>query len=204
MPRQDTGAALQDRSICFPPLTLSIPGLVLGLAYVLAFKRTALYETMGILIFSSIIHFFTTPYLMLYQTFGKLNANLGGTGRVLGVPPFCLFANVFLPQCAETLLDMFSYFFLNAMGHDLGRYRFWPPPRPARFPCWSRSTATRSTRRGRPFCPFLSLPSIFWYAESYFYSSTSCVHLPAPRSKGLPFPAAYCHGFPVVYPCSCQ
>lgn len=96
-------------------LTLSIPGLVLGLAYVLAFKRTALYETMGILIFSSIIHFFTTPYLMLYQTFGKLNANLEGTGRVLGVPPFRLFANVFLPQCAETLLDMFSYFFLNAM-----------------------------------------------------------------------------------------
>ena len=96
-------------------LTLSIPGLVLGLAYVLAFKRTALYETMGILIFSSIIHFFPTPYLMLYQTFGKLNANLEGTGRVLGVPPFRLFANVFLPQCAETLLDMFSYFFLNAM-----------------------------------------------------------------------------------------
>ena len=64
-------------------LTLSIPGLVLGLAYVLAFKRTALYETMGILIFSSIIHFFTTPYLMLYQTFGKLNANLEGTGLVL-------------------------------------------------------------------------------------------------------------------------
>ena len=88
---------------------------MLGLAYVLAFKRTALYETMGILIFSSIIHFFTTPYLMLYQTFGKLNANLEGTGRVLGVPPFRLFANVFLPQCAETLLDMFSYFFLNAM-----------------------------------------------------------------------------------------
>ena len=82
-------------------LTLSIPGLVLGLAYVLAFKRTALYETMGILIFSSIIHFFTTPYLMLYQTFGKLNANLEGTGLVLGVPPFRLFASVFLPQCAE-------------------------------------------------------------------------------------------------------
>ena len=52
---------------------------------------------------------------MLYQTFGKLNANLEGTGRVLGVPPFRLFTNVFLPQCAETLLDMFSYFFLNAM-----------------------------------------------------------------------------------------
>ena len=96
-------------------LTLSIPGLVLGLAYVLAFKRIVLYETMGILIISSIVHFFTTPYLMLYQAFGKLNADLEGTGSVLGIPHFRMFTDVFLPQCAETLLDMFSYLFLNAM-----------------------------------------------------------------------------------------
>lgn len=95
-------------------LTLSVPGLELGLAYVLAFKQSPLYETMGILILSSTVHFFTTPYLMLYQAFGKLNANLEGTGQVLGIPPVRLFVNVFLPQCEETLADMAAYFFLNA------------------------------------------------------------------------------------------
>lgn len=96
-------------------LTLSVPGLVLGLAYVLAFKRSPLYGTMGILILASTVHFFATPYLMLYQAFGKLNANLEGTGQVLGIPPFRLFVDVFLPQCGETLVDMAAYFFLNAM-----------------------------------------------------------------------------------------
>ena len=42
-------------------LTLSVPGLVLGLAYVLAFKQSPLYETMGILILSSTVHFFHNP-----------------------------------------------------------------------------------------------------------------------------------------------
>ena len=51
---------------------------------------------------------------MLYQAFGKLNANLEGTGQVLGIPPVRLFVNVFLPQCEETLVDMAAYFFLNA------------------------------------------------------------------------------------------
>lgn len=96
-------------------LTLSVPGLVLGLAYVLAFKKSPLYGTMGILILSGTVHFFTTPYLMLYQAFGKLNADLEGTGRVLGIPPLRLFTDVFLPQCGETLVDMAAYFFQNAM-----------------------------------------------------------------------------------------
>ena len=174
-----------------------------SIAYVLAFKRTALYETMGILIFSSIIHFFTTPYLMLYQTFGKLNANLEGTGRVLGVHPFRLFASVFLPQCAETLLDMFSYFFLNAMV-TISAVSFLATAQTRPLSMLVTQYSDQINPEGRPFCPFLSLPSTFWYAESYFYSSASCVHRPVPRSKGLPFPAAYCHGFPVVYPCSCQ
>ena len=96
-------------------LVLSVPGLVLGLAYVLAFKKTPVYGTMGILILSSIIHFFTTPYFMLYQTFGKLHGDLEAVGQVLGVRPFRLFIEVLLPQCGETLIDMAAYFFLNAM-----------------------------------------------------------------------------------------
>ncbi len=94
---------------------LSVPGLVLGLSYALAFKTTPLYGTRWILIASGMVHFFTTPYLMLYQRLGKLDRNLEGSGAVLGIPPFRLFLNVMLPQCRETILDMLSFFFVNAM-----------------------------------------------------------------------------------------
>ena len=94
---------------------LSVPGLVLGLSYALAFKSTPLYGTRWILIASGMVHFFTTPYLMLYQRMGKLDRNLEGTASVLGIPPFSLFRNVMLPQCRETILDMLSFFFVNAM-----------------------------------------------------------------------------------------
>lgn len=96
-------------------LVLSVPGLVLGLSYALAFKRLPIYGSLWLLIVSSSIHFFTTPYLMLYQRFGKLDRDLEGTGAVLGVRPFRLFWDVMLPQCKDTLLDMLSFFFVNSM-----------------------------------------------------------------------------------------
>ena len=96
-------------------MVLSVPGLVLGLSYALAFRRLPFYGGLGLLIVSGSIHFFTTPYLMLYQRFGKLDRDLEGTGAVLGVRPFRLFLDVMLPQCRDTVLDMLSFFFVNSM-----------------------------------------------------------------------------------------
>lgn len=95
--------------------SMTVPGLVLGLAYILAFKTAPFYGTLGILIFSSTIHFFTTPYLMLYQTMTRFHQDLESVGATLGIPPFRLFTDVLLPQCAGPLLDAANYFFLNAM-----------------------------------------------------------------------------------------
>ena len=42
--------------------TLAIPGLVLGLSYVLFFKGSVLYGTLAILVLVNLVHFFASPY----------------------------------------------------------------------------------------------------------------------------------------------
>ncbi len=93
----------------------AIPGVVLGLSYVLAFKRSFLYGTMAILILVNLIHFFSSPYLMLVNSLSKLNENLEDVGSTLGVSRPRITFGVLLPQCRNTLLEAFSYFFVNCM-----------------------------------------------------------------------------------------
>lgn len=95
--------------------TLAIPGLVLGLSYALFFSGGWPYGTLAILVMVNSVHFFSSPYLMIYNTFCKLNANLEDVGLTLGVRPGAIFRDVLLPQAKGTLWEMFSYFFVNCM-----------------------------------------------------------------------------------------
>ncbi len=93
----------------------AIPGVVLGLSYVLVFKGSPIYGTLAILIMVNIIHFISSPYLMMYNSLSKLNENLEGVGHTLGVSRGKMIRDVFVPQCRATLMEMFSYFFVNCM-----------------------------------------------------------------------------------------
>ena len=95
--------------------SLAVPGIVLGLAYVLFFKSTFIYGTMAVLVLVNIIHFVASPYLMMYNTFSKLNENLEAVGATLGVSRASIIARVLIPQSKHTLAEMFSYFFVNSM-----------------------------------------------------------------------------------------
>jgi iron(III) transport system permease protein len=95
--------------------SLAIPGLVLGLSYVLFFKGSVLYGTFSILILVNIVHFLASPYLMAYNSLGKLNANLEDVGLTLGVSRFFIIKDCLVPQTRLTILEMFSYFFVNSM-----------------------------------------------------------------------------------------
>ncbi|MDR2196524.1 MAG: ABC transporter permease subunit [Coriobacteriales bacterium] len=99
----------------FSIVSLAIPGLVLGLSYVLFFKGTLLYGSLAILVLANMMHFFSSPYLMIYNTLGKLNANLEAVGATLGVGRFAIVRDVLLPQSRLTLVEMFTYFFVNSM-----------------------------------------------------------------------------------------
>lgn len=95
--------------------TLAVPGLVLGLSYVILFNSTFLYGTIILLILVNVMHFFASPYLMMYNALNKTNENLESTGSVLGISRFKIIKDVILPQSKETIVEMFSYFFVNSM-----------------------------------------------------------------------------------------
>ena len=95
--------------------SLAIPGMVLGLSFVLFFKGTFLYRTIAILVLVNIIHFMASPYLMAYNSLGKLNSNLEDVGRTLGIGRFFIIRDVLIPQTRLTILEMLSYFFVNSM-----------------------------------------------------------------------------------------
>ena len=95
--------------------SLAIPGIVLGLSYVLFFKGTFIYGGIAMLILVNTIHFMASPYLMAYNSLGKLNINLEDVGRTLGVSRYRIILDVIMPQTKLTILEMLSYFFVNSM-----------------------------------------------------------------------------------------
>jgi iron(III) transport system permease protein len=104
------------RALHFASITsLAVPGIVLGIAYVLLFKTTFLYGTVGILILVNLAHFFASPYLMAYNSLNKINRNLEAVGMTLGVGRLRMLRDVIVPLTASTIVEMWSYFFINSM-----------------------------------------------------------------------------------------
>lgn len=93
----------------------AIPGMVLGLSYVLTFTNTPIYGTIFILVIVNIIHFIASPYLMMYNAMSKINENLESVAQTLAINRLYMIKDVFLPQCKSTLIEMFAYFFVNCM-----------------------------------------------------------------------------------------
>lgn len=93
----------------------AIPGVVLGLSYVLLFRGSFLYGTIWLLVIVNTVHFFASPYLMMHTSFSKINENLEAVAWTLGIGRKHLLLDVMLPMCRHTLAEMFSYFFVNSM-----------------------------------------------------------------------------------------
>ena len=94
---------------------LAIPGIVLGLSYVLFFKGSWIYGSLAILILANLVHFFASPYLMIYNSLSKVNENLEAVGQTLGVSRGAIIRDVLIPLTRSTLGEMFVYFFVNSM-----------------------------------------------------------------------------------------
>lgn len=96
-------------------ITLAIPGIVLGLAYMMIFKDTFIYRTYLIMILVNIVHFIASPYLMAYNALGKINQNYEVVGMTCGISRFKIVKDVIIPNSIDTILEMLSYFFVNSM-----------------------------------------------------------------------------------------
>ncbi|WP_225985448.1 ABC transporter permease subunit [Priestia endophytica] len=96
-------------------ITNTLPGMVLGLSYLLLFNESSLKGTFVIIIFCNIVHYFTTPYLMAKNSLSKMNPTWETTGGLLGDSWFKTIYRVILPNSASTVTEMFSYYFINSM-----------------------------------------------------------------------------------------
>lgn len=96
-------------------ISLAIPGVVLGLCYVLFFHGSFLYGSVFILIQVNITHFFASPYLMAYNSLKRFDDNFEDVAAVHGISKMQLLFDVFVPCTKETLLEIFAYLFVNAM-----------------------------------------------------------------------------------------
>ena len=109
--------------------SMAIPGIVLGLSYVIFFHDKGLYGTIFIVVLANSIHFFSSPYLMMYNTLRKVNPYLESVGASLGVNKIRIIRDVILVKVKYTLFEMFTYFFVNSM-MTISAVAFLAPPAP--------------------------------------------------------------------------
>lgn len=65
-------------------VTNAIPGMVLGVAYMFLFPGTPLQNTLILMILCNIVHYFSTPYLMMKNSLPKMNASWETTAMLMG------------------------------------------------------------------------------------------------------------------------
>lgn len=96
-------------------ISLAIPGIVLGLSYVLFFKGSFIYGTIMMLVLVNMVHFFASPYLVAYNSLQKFNVNLEDVSEVMRISRFRMIKDVYIPCTRESILEIFSYIFVNCM-----------------------------------------------------------------------------------------
>jgi iron(III) transport system permease protein len=110
-------------------LPLALPGLVIGLAYIFFFNQPAweifglrvpnpfnlLYGTMGILVISNLVHFYTVSFLTATTALKQLDKEFEAVSDSLGVPFYKTFFRVTVPVCLPAVLEIAMYFFVSSM-----------------------------------------------------------------------------------------
>lgn len=101
-------------------LPMAVPGLVLGLGYIFFFNApwnplNGLYQTMGLLVLCTVVHFYTTGHLTMVTALKAIDGEFEAVAASLKVTMFTTVRRVTLPICLPVLLDVSRYFFINAM-----------------------------------------------------------------------------------------
>ena len=104
----------------FALLPLAVPGLVIGISYIMFFNIPGnpfyfIYGTAAILVLANIIHFFTVPFITANTALQKLDDNFESISESLGAPFYKTFFRVSLPLSRQALVEIIVYFFINSM-----------------------------------------------------------------------------------------
>jgi iron(III) transport system permease protein len=100
--------------------SLAIPGMVLGLAYIFTFNNPSnplnfLYGTMAILVISTIVHYYTVPFLTATTSLKQIDPEFEAVSESMNAPFYRTFMRVIVPVSLPAIISVASYLFLNAM-----------------------------------------------------------------------------------------
>ena len=99
---------------------MGVPGMVLGLGYILFFNDPAnplsgIYGTLTILVLSTVVHYYTSSHLTAVTALKALDNEFESVSASLKVPFYKTFFRVTVPVCLPAILDIGRYMFVNAM-----------------------------------------------------------------------------------------
>ena len=89
--------------------------MVLGVAYLFLFPGTPLQNTLLLMVLCNIVHYFSTPYLMMKNSLLKMNSGWETTAMLMGDSWGRTIIRVVTPNALVSLLEVFSYYFINSM-----------------------------------------------------------------------------------------
>ncbi len=121
--------ALRQASYMLSLVPLALPGMVIGLSYIFFFNTPSwsllgwdipnpfnvLYGTMGILVLSNVVHFYTVSFLTATTALKQLDREFETVSESMGVPFYRTFARVTVPVCLPATLEIAIYYFVNSM-----------------------------------------------------------------------------------------
>jgi iron(III) transport system permease protein len=98
-------------------LSMAVPGLVLGLGYIMFFNHPQnplnfLYQTMAILAVSTVVHYYTSGHLTAVTALKALDDEFESVSASLKVPFYKTFWRVTVPVCLPAILEIARYYFV--------------------------------------------------------------------------------------------
>ena len=110
-------------------IPLALPGMVIGLAYIFFFNAPGwtlwgmsipnplnfLYGTMGILVLSNVVHFYTVSFLTATTALKQMDKEFEAVAESMAVPFYKTFFRVTVPVCLPAILETGMYYFVNSM-----------------------------------------------------------------------------------------
>ena len=117
-PRRDSIARQAIQMMALLPM--AVPGLVLGLAYLMFVNHPSnplgfLYGTITIIVLSTITHFYTVTHLTAATALKQMDREFESVSASLKVPLARSFWRVTMPVCMPAIFDISIYLFLNSM-----------------------------------------------------------------------------------------
>jgi iron(III) transport system permease protein len=117
---RNTPAWLRSGVQAMATLPMGVPGLVLGIGYILFFNQpqnplNGLYHTLTIMVVANVVHYYTSCHLTSLTALKSIDREFEAVSASLKVSQFVTFRRVTLPLCLPAVLEIARYLFINAM-----------------------------------------------------------------------------------------